>query len=89
MKKTLSIALAATIAATAVGLSAAPAAARDRHYHRNDRAAIAIFGAIAGIAAIAAANQRRYELLLRLSAAPAALLRQRLLPHLSRLQPAC
>ncbi len=52
MKKPLSIALAATIAVSAIGLSAAPASA-----HRDDRAALAIFGAIAGIAAVAAASQ--------------------------------
>ena len=58
MKKALSIALAASLAVSAVGLSSAPAAAHDRH---GDRAAIAIFGAIAGMAAIVAANQHRYD----------------------------
>ncbi len=61
MRRTLSIALAASLALTAIGLSAMPAAARDRHWHNNDGAAIAIFGAIAGMAAIAAANQHRYD----------------------------
>ena len=61
MKKALSIALAASLAVSAVGLSAAPAAARDRHWHGNDGAAIAAFGAILGMAAIAAANQHRYD----------------------------
>lgn len=55
MKKTLSIALAASIALSAIAVSAAPASAR------NDRAALAIFGAVVGIAAIAAANQHRYD----------------------------
>ena len=57
MKKTLSIALAASLAVTAFGLSAVPAAA----HSRDDRAAIAIFGAIAGLAAAAAASQHRYD----------------------------
>ncbi len=61
MNKPLSIALAASIAISAIGLSAAPAAARDRYWHRNDGAAIAAFGAIIGLAAIAAANQQRYD----------------------------
>ncbi len=60
MKKPLSIALAATIAVSAIGLAATPAAARDRHWHSNDGAAIAIIAGIAGIAAIAAASQHRY-----------------------------
>ncbi len=58
MKKPLSIALAASIAISAIGLSAAPAAARSRH---NDAAAIAIFGAIAGMAVIAAASQHHHR----------------------------
>lgn len=61
MKKVLNIALAASLAVSAIAVSAAPAAARDRYWHRNDGAAIAIFGAIAGMAAIAAANQHRYD----------------------------
>ncbi len=62
MKKPLSIALAASIAVTAIGLSAAPAAARDRHWHNNDTgAAIAALGIVVGLAAIAAANQHRYD----------------------------
>lgn len=58
MKKPLSIALAAAIAVSAVGMAATPAAAHDRH---NDAAAIAIFGAIAGMAAIAAASQHHHD----------------------------
>jgi len=61
MRKPLSIALAASLAVSAIGMSAVPAAARDRHFHRNDAAAIAIFGAIAGLAAAAAASQHRYD----------------------------
>ena len=61
MKKALSIALAATIAVSAIGLSATPASAHPRYWRNNDGAAIAVFGAIAGIAAIAAANQHRYD----------------------------
>ena len=60
MKKPLTIALAATLAVSAIGLSAAPAAARDRHWHSDTGAAIAVFGAIAGLAAVAAASQHHY-----------------------------
>ena len=61
MRQPLSIALAATIAVSAIGLAATPAAARDRHWQSNDGAAIAVFGAIATIAAIAAASQHRND----------------------------
>ncbi len=60
MKKSISIALATSLAISAIGLAAAPASARPRHWN-NDTAAIAAFGAIFGLAAIAAANQRRYD----------------------------
>ena len=60
MKTPLTIALAAGLAVSTIGLSAAPAAAGGRHWHSNTGAAIAVFGAIAGIAAVAAANQHRY-----------------------------
>lgn len=59
MKKPLSIALAASIAITAIGFAATPASARDRHWRNDDGAAIAIIAGIAGIAAIAAASQHR------------------------------
>ena len=62
MKKALSIGLAATIAVSAIAVSAAPASARPWHYrHHNNGAAIAAFGAVLGLAAIAAANQNRYD----------------------------
>ena len=61
MKKALSIALAASLAVSAIAVSAAPASAHPRYWRNNDGAAIAIFGAIAGIAAIAAVNQHRYD----------------------------
>ena len=59
MKKALSIGLAAAIAASAIAVSAAPASAHG--WHRNDGAGLAVFGAILGLAAIAAANQDRYD----------------------------
>ena len=58
MKKALSIALAASLAVSAIAVSAAPASARSWH-HRNN-SGIAVFGAIAGLAALAAINQNRY-----------------------------
>ncbi len=60
MKKPLAIALAATLAVSAAGLSAAPAAAHERYWHSDNGAAIAVFGAVVGLAAIAAASQHRY-----------------------------
>jgi hypothetical protein len=59
MKKALSIGLAATIAVSAIAVSAAPASAH--RWHRNDGAGLAVFGAVLGLAAIAAANQHRYD----------------------------
>jgi hypothetical protein len=61
MKKTLSIALAASLAVSAIAVSAAPASAHPRYWHNNNGAAIAAFGAILGFAAIAAASQPRYD----------------------------
>jgi hypothetical protein len=56
MKKPLTIALAAALTVSTVGLSAAPASA----HGRDGAAAFAIIGAIAGLAAISAANQHHY-----------------------------
>lgn len=56
MKKTVSIAVAAAIAVSAMAVSAAPAAAASK----GDRAAIAIFGAIAGMALSQAYHDRYY-----------------------------
>jgi hypothetical protein len=61
MKKPLTIALALSLAVSAIGLSAAPASAHDRHWRSNDGAALAIFGAVAGLAAVAAASQHRHH----------------------------
>lgn len=62
MRKALSMVLAASLAASVITASAAPAAARDWHWrHHDNGSAIAVFGALAGLAAIAAANQNRYD----------------------------
>ena len=58
MKKALSIALAASLAVSAIAVSAAPASAHQWHRHNN--AGIAVFGALAGLAVLSTINQGRY-----------------------------
>ncbi len=56
MRKTISLALAGALAVSAVAVTAGEASAG----HKGDRAAIAIFSAIAGLAAAAAARPNYY-----------------------------